>query len=146
VIRDPEAIEQKLKHLHEIGFRLSMDDFGTGYSSLSHLRRFRFDRIKIDRSFVGDEEASDIVTAVVALARGLKLKVIAEGVETAAQLNRLREQHCDEAQGFLFGPAVSASEFERLVTEWDLSFDPHKPVASQKNADTILSQASRRAR
>jgi predicted signal transduction protein with EAL and GGDEF domain len=89
VIRDPESTADKLKRLHEIGFRLSIDDFGTGYSSLSYLRRFPFDKIKIDRSFVMDNGAANIVTAIISLSRSLNLKVIAEGVETAEQLARL---------------------------------------------------------
>jgi EAL domain-containing protein (putative c-di-GMP-specific phosphodiesterase class I) len=101
---------------------LSIDDFGTGYSSLSYLRRFPIDKIKIDQSFVSDvtqdESAASIVTAVIALARSLKLKVIAEGVEAKEQLELLREQRCDHAQGFLFSPALVSGEFEKLVREW----------------------------
>ena len=107
VMRDAETTVEKLKRLHAMGFQLSIDDFGTGYSSLSYLRRFPIDKIKIDQSFVSDEGAGNIVTAVIALARSLKLKVIAEGVETNEQLEILREQGCDEAQGFLFSRAVA---------------------------------------
>ena len=105
-----------------MGFQLSIDDFGTGYSSLSYLRRFPIDKIKIDQSFVmevtRDQNAGSIVTAVIGLARSLKLKVIAEGVETKEQLEILREQRCDQAQGFLFSPAVVSAEFETLVRQW----------------------------
>ena len=127
VIRDPEGTAQKLKRLHEFGFRLSIDDFGTGYSSLSYLRRFSFDKIKIDRSFVLDADAANIVEAIISLARNLNSKVIAEGVETTEQLARLRNQHCDEAQGYLFGPSVPAEDFEQCVAEWERSFDPEDP-------------------
>lgn len=127
VIRDPEGTAEKLQQLHDIGFQLSIDDFGTGYSSLSYLRRFCFDKIKIDRSFVMDKGATQIVTAMISLARSLNLKVIAEGVETPEQLARLREQDCDEVQGHLLGAAVPAAEFEQAVAEWARNFDPQDP-------------------
>jgi len=118
IMRDAETTVEILKRLHDMGFRLSIDDFGTGYSSLRYLLRFPIDKIKIDQSFVADESAGSIVTAVIALARSLTLKVIAEGVQTREQLEILREQQCDEAQGFLFSPAVASGEFEKLVREW----------------------------
>lgn len=127
VIREPEATAEKLKRLHDLGFRLSIDDFGTGYSSLSYLRRFCFDKIKIDRSFVMDDQAANIVNALISLSRSLNLRVIAEGVETPEQLARLRDQNCDEAQGYLLGPAVSAAEFEESVAEWARDFDSDDP-------------------
>ena len=138
VIRDPDAIAARLKELHDLGFRLSIDDFGTGYSSLAYLRRFPFHRIKIDRSFVVDAGAANIVTAVITLARSLNLQVIAEGVETREQLSWLREQNCDEAQGYLLGPAVSAADFEKSIAEWertrDLKDPFRRPLTSQKTA------------
>ena len=117
-MRDAESTVEKLDRLHAIGFRLSIDDFGTGYSSLSYLRRFPIDKIKIDQSFVKDEGAGNIVSAVISLARSLNLKVIAEGVETNEQLEILREQGCDEAQGFLFSPALRFDDFEKLIRQW----------------------------
>ena len=110
-----------LERLHKIGVQLSIDDFGTGYSSLSYLRHFPIDKIKIDQSFVKDKNAGHIVMAVIGLARGFKLKVIAEGVETKEQLELLREQGCDEMQGFLFSPALPPDEFEKLARDWKLS-------------------------
>jgi diguanylate cyclase len=118
IMHDAESTVEILERLHDMGFRLSIDDFGTGYSSLSYLRRFPIDKIKIDQSFVADEGAGAIVRAIIGLARGLKIKVIAEGVQTNQQLEMLREEHCDEAQGFLFSPALAASEFEKLVGQW----------------------------
>ncbi|MBL4607680.1 MAG: EAL domain-containing protein [Pseudomonadales bacterium] len=114
--------ERSISLLHEIrddGLVLSVDDFGTGYSSLSYLKRFPIDALKIDRSFIQDiEHDSDdaaITCAIIAMAHNLKLKVIAEGVETEAQLKLLREHHCDEGQGFLFGKPQLAESFVKLL-------------------------------
>jgi diguanylate cyclase (GGDEF)-like protein/PAS domain S-box-containing protein len=96
-----------LAELRELGVHIALDDFGTGHSSLNYLRRFPIDRVKIDREFVAEieESASDraIVSAIVAMAHGLSLAVTAEGVETEGQVAFLREQRCEEVQGFLFG-------------------------------------------
>jgi len=96
-----------LERIRRLGVRLSLDDFGTGHSSLSYLRRFPIDRVKIDQEFVQAVEASRsnraIVSAIVGMAHGLDLAVTAEGVETEAQVNFLREQKCEEVQGFLYG-------------------------------------------
>ncbi|GAA3403129.1 putative bifunctional diguanylate cyclase/phosphodiesterase [Paenibacillus hodogayensis] len=112
-----------LANLKGLGIQISIDDFGTGYSSLSYLKQFPIDKIKIDKSFVSDiAESNDndnaIVSAIVAVAHHLKLKVIAEGVETADQLEYLRKQKCDMLQGYYFSPPVPAGEFERLMGEF----------------------------
>jgi EAL domain-containing protein (putative c-di-GMP-specific phosphodiesterase class I) len=96
-----------------------MDDFGTGYSSLSYLKKFPIDVIKIDRSFIKDipdsQDDKEITSAVIAMAHKLKLKVVAEGIETAAQLGFLRRQHCDVGQGYLFDKPISGKHlFENL--------------------------------
>ena len=108
-----------LHRLRGLGVRLSIDDFGTGYSSLSYLKRFPVDIIKIDRSFVNDvpQDADDaaIVSAIIALAHSLRLEVVAEGVETEAQLQFLRGRQCDLIQGYLLSPAIPAEQFAALV-------------------------------
>ncbi|CAN7343245.1 EAL domain-containing protein [Pseudoduganella sp. LjRoot289] len=119
-----ENAQDTLKALHRLrslGVRLSIDDFGTGYSSLSYLKRFPVDIIKIDRSFVRDVpmDADDvaIVTAIIALAHSLRLEVVAEGVETEAQLNFLRGRHCDLMQGYHLSPAIPAEQFAALIRQ-----------------------------
>jgi EAL domain-containing protein (putative c-di-GMP-specific phosphodiesterase class I) len=104
-----------LRTLGELGCGIAVDDFGTGYSSLSYLKRLPIDTLKIDRSFVrdivSDQDDAAIVSAIVALARKLKLDVVAEGVETQEQLAVVRELGCDRYQGFVVSPAVAAEEF-----------------------------------
>jgi len=108
-----------LQTLRKAGVRVAIDDFGTGYSSLSYLRKFQIDTLKIDQSFVGqihngDEDAA-IVTAVIAMARSLKLRVVAEGVETFEELDFLHAHHCEEAQGYYFHRPVPAAQFAKLL-------------------------------
>ena len=121
-MHNAELSLQILKRLKEMGIRISIDDFGTGYSSLSYLKRFPIDTVKIDQDFVRDlsEDDEAIITAVISMARALKLRVIAEGVETEEQLAFLRREQCAEMQGFLYSEPLSAAEFEetlRLVGE-----------------------------
>ena len=107
IIADKERTLHVLRQLKALGVTIAMDDFGTGYSSLSTLRAFPFDKIKLDRSFMGevehDPQAKAVVRAVLTLGRSLHIPVLAEGVETAEQLAILREEGCDEAQGYLLG-------------------------------------------
>jgi diguanylate cyclase (GGDEF)-like protein/PAS domain S-box-containing protein len=116
---DPEASIATLARLSQHGVALAIDDFGTGYSSLSYLKRFPIDKLKIDRSFVRDitTDANDaaIAASTIALAQAMNLRVTAEGVETRDQMSMLREQGCDDAQGFYYGPAVRAEEFVRYL-------------------------------
>ena len=108
-----------LDRFHALGVALSIDDFGTGYSSLSYLKRFNIDKLKIDQSFVHDlgHEAEDtaIVTAIIGMAKGLGFGTVAEGVETQAQLDFLREKQCDEFQGYLFSEPLPAELFAELL-------------------------------
>ncbi len=117
LMNDVEETIATLIKLRDAGTSLAMDDFGTGYSSLSYLKRLPLDTLKIDRSFVMDlENNSDdaaICAAIIAMAHNLDLKVIAEGVETQEQLNYLRDQGCDEIQGFLISKPLPAAELER---------------------------------
>ena len=115
LMRDVERTIATLRALKDRGIAISIDDFGTGYSSLSYLRRFPIDTLKIDRSFirdvVGNSEGDAIVCAIVALARRLHLRVVAEGVETRLQADALRRERCDFAQGHYYGRAVAATHF-----------------------------------
>lgn len=108
-----------LQTLRESGVRIAIDDFGTGYSSLSYLRKFPIDTLKIDQSFVGqiasETDAAAIVTAVISMAQSLRLRVVAEGVETYESLAFLHEHRCNEAQGYFFSPAVPAEQFAKLL-------------------------------
>ncbi|GAB4275381.1 MAG: hypothetical protein Kow0092_30970 [Deferrisomatales bacterium] len=130
VMTHPEAAVRTLERFNALGFRLAVDDFGTGYSSLAYLRRFPIHALKIDRSFVHDlpenESDASIVRAVVALARGLGLRVVAEGVETEDQAAFLRELGCDRAQGYLFGRPVPEAEAEAVLL---------RPVAPSRPAE-----------
>ena len=109
-----EDTRHQLSCLKSLGLTLAMDDFGTGYSSLSYLKKFPIDVIKIDRSFIKDipdnQDDMEITSAVIAMAHNLKLKVVAEGIETAAQLNFLRRQQCDIGQGYLFDKPIASRD------------------------------------
>jgi predicted signal transduction protein with EAL and GGDEF domain/FixJ family two-component response regulator len=119
LMQDAEAGRRSLLALKEFGFALAIDDFGTGYCSLNYLKRFPLDTLKIDRSFVADisDDPDDvaIVRAIIALGHSLDLKIVAEGVETEAQLRFLQAESCDAIQGFLMSPAVPASAFRDLL-------------------------------
>jgi diguanylate cyclase (GGDEF)-like protein len=119
MLQETETTLEILRQIKALGVSISMDDFGTGYSSLSYLRKFPFDKIKIDQSFIRDlSDAHDsvaIVRAVMGLGSSLGMVTMAEGVETAEQLRTLRAEGCTEVQGFLFSPAVPADEIDALV-------------------------------
>ena len=118
-VREIEATVRLLNELKQMGVLISIDDFGTGYSSLSYLKRFPIDKLKIDQSFVRDisTDADDaaIVQTIISMGHGLRLKVIAEGVETAEQLAFLKQWQCDEIQGYYFSKPLAADEFAEYV-------------------------------
>jgi EAL domain-containing protein (putative c-di-GMP-specific phosphodiesterase class I) len=117
-----------MKELRGLGVRLSIDDFGTGYSSLSALKRFPVERLKIDRSFIQDLPDDDddraVASAVISLGQKLNLRVIAEGVETDEQVAFLRENHCDELQGYHFSRPVAAVAIPTLLLRRAIAFAP----------------------
>ena len=119
---DVQGNIQTMGEIQKLGLKLSLDDFGTGYSSLSYLRYFPIDELKIDQSFVkdigaaGKDNSSSLVIAIIAMARALKLKVVAEGVETQAQATFLAEQGCDQWQGYFFGRPMPAKDFTALLS------------------------------
>ena len=129
----PDAATATLKELRGLGVRLSLDDFGSGHSALGDLRRFPFDSLKIDRGFVEDlpdrfEDAA-IVKAVVQLAHGLNLRVIAEGVERQEQLDFLRSHGCREVQGYLFGMPMRLADLEKLLERKTVGAGPMSIVS-----------------
>jgi len=134
-----------LKHLHELGVRFAMDDFGTGYSSLGYLLSFPFHRIKIDRSFIlglaDKDEARAIVRAIVDLARSLNMRVTAEGVETAQQLQQVRILGCTEIQGYLLNAPRPAAEILQLLTS-----SPERVACSAAPSASVARKSERMCR
>src|SRR5258706_9793899 len=123
IVEHTEHVMARFKALDEMGVKLSIDDFGTGYSSLGYLKRFPIHELKIDQSFVRDvsTESDDaaIVSAIIVMAHGLGLQVVAEGVETAEQLVFLKKVGCDWAQGDYFSRQLPREEIERLFRNWN---------------------------
>lgn len=115
IIDQDLGIQDNICKLKKLGLQIAIDDFGTGYSSLMYIKRFSADTIKIDRSFVMslDEDTSDIVLAIVNLAKALGLNVVAEGVETCSQFNKLKEMDCNEVQGYYFSKPLPCDDIEQ---------------------------------
>lgn len=120
-MHDPQKVISIMDSFHERGIKMSIDDFGTGYSSLSYIKKFKVHKLKIDQSFVADiccdSEDKAIVKAIISMAHSLGLRVIAEGVETQDQLDYLKEQLCDEVQGYFYSVPLLAEEFKSFVDE-----------------------------
>jgi len=143
LIEDTDAVVRRMAELQALGIRFSLDDFGTGYSSLAYLKRLPLAQLKIDQSFVRDllTDANDaaIVKTIIALGNSLGLAVIAEGVETDAQLSFLAEHGCREYQGYLFSKPAPLEEFERLLTthQWTLrrAYQPTAGKLSQPDPE-----------
>lgn len=147
LMQDTEATIAILTALKELGVKIAMDDFGTGYSSLSYLRRFPFDKIKIDRSFIADmghdDHADSIISAVISLGRALGMKSNAEGVETIEQANLLRAQGCEEVQGFYFGRPMAGEHIDALVQSFqngDAAAVATVAIASTADRATVSTQ------
>ena len=144
LMSDPEESVNILKQLSQMGVLVSVDDFGTGYSSMSYLQRFPIDKLKIDRTFISDVTSSNddasIVSAIVSLGHTLKLKVIAEGVETPEQLEFLRMLGCDQYQGYHHSAAMPASEFAELLRRGG---QPQR-LAAEQDSDATCSRLSLR--
>jgi EAL domain-containing protein (putative c-di-GMP-specific phosphodiesterase class I) len=119
VMNDPEQAVSTLRRLKDLGISVAIDDFGTGYSSLAYLKRFPIDCVKLDRSFVQDiphdVDGMAIAQAIIAMAHTLRLRVVAEGVESEAQVSFLRGEGCDEIQGHYFSVARAASEIPGIM-------------------------------
>jgi EAL domain-containing protein (putative c-di-GMP-specific phosphodiesterase class I) len=128
IMTHPDEAIIVLQALSDLGVELAVDDFGTGYSSLAYLKKLPIDKLKIDQAFVrdlpGDEEDAGITRAVIALAQSLKLKVIAEGVETIMQRDFLIENECKDIQGYLYSKPIPAIELEVLLV-YGLSYTIH---------------------
>ena len=131
LIRDLSLTQTVLFELRDMGVSISIDDFGTGYSSMSYLRDLPLTRLKIDRTFIKDIPENDdgvIAKTMIQLAHNLNLEVLAEGVETQAQLDFLSTNHCDAYQGYFFGRPMPVSEFEARL-------ELHSPNGSQRLHD-----------
>jgi EAL domain-containing protein (putative c-di-GMP-specific phosphodiesterase class I) len=123
LINDASAALEILNGLKNLGVKIAMDDFGTGYSSLGYLNSFPFDKIKIDKSFIGDMDSKDksgaIVKSVIGLGQSLNMVTTAEGVETPEQAEFLRQEGCDQVQGYYFSKPVTAPELSTFIERWD---------------------------
>jgi EAL domain-containing protein (putative c-di-GMP-specific phosphodiesterase class I) len=131
IMEDSELALATITSLKNQGIRISLDDFGTGYASLAQLRTLPFDRIKIDRSFIasllGDEQSNAIVHSIVTLGKSLRLPITAEGIETSQVYARVCELGCTDAQGWLFGKAMSVDDIKGLIPRAER---PSQPAAA----------------
>jgi|GEM_PF-5816263 len=122
LLQDIEVVRHTLGKLRSLGVRLSLDDFGTGYSALNYLKRYCFDILKIDRSYIAGmqdtESDATLVQAIITMAHGLDMKIVGEGTETSSQCDALREYGCDVAQGYFYSKPLPSEEFAEFVEQW----------------------------
>jgi diguanylate cyclase (GGDEF)-like protein len=145
LLDDQEEVTEELRSLRAAGLKLSLDDFGTGYSSLSYLKRFRFDVLKIDRTFIAglphDADDVSLVKAILAMANGLDLKVVAEGVENDEQLRFLASQGCDLAQGYLLARPMSDEAYDEYLRALRARVEPLRLSAARNKQRRIGSSS-----
>jgi EAL domain-containing protein (putative c-di-GMP-specific phosphodiesterase class I) len=141
IMENAELAVRLLTEIRGLGVKIAIDDFGTGYSSLSYLKRLPIDIVKLDRSFVmgatTDPDDAALVMAIVTLAHNLRLRVIAEGVETDEQLAFLRLLRCDEGQGYLFGKPMPAEQFKLS------QMGPSRVVGPERKQSVLRNQLSK---
>jgi diguanylate cyclase (GGDEF)-like protein/PAS domain S-box-containing protein len=138
LLQHNETVKSSIDFLKDVGIKVALDDFGTGYSSLTHLERYPIDTLKIDQSFIrniSNHRDEMIIKSTIFLAKGLNIRVVAEGVETMEQLSFLQQQQCDEIQGYLFSRPVSKKEFQDLLKK--VIF---KPTGTVHNSDEIINR------
>ena len=138
LLHDLDAIRTVLHQLRDQGFSVAIDDFGTGYSSLTHLKHFPIDTLKIDISFIADLETDPgdaaITEAIIGLARGLGLRVVAEGVGTKAQLEFLQKRGCHCYQGYWMSKPLPQEDFTKFTSEHNAAKRPARKHSSKQNA------------
>lgn len=140
LLKDTKTTARILRQLKESGIQLVIDDFGTGYSNLSYIKQFDFDKLKIDRSFLSDgqESSNDLVRAIISLGHSLGMRVCAEGVEHSDQLEFLRRERCDQAQGFYIGRPLTADIFaQQCISN---SIQSNESSQLKRNQPAILNQ------
>jgi EAL domain-containing protein (putative c-di-GMP-specific phosphodiesterase class I) len=141
LLDDHNEVVEELNNLRAVGLTLSLDDFGTGYSSLSYLKRFRFDVLKIDRSFVSglpnDADDVSLVKAILAMAKGLDLKVVAEGVENLDQLNFVTAHGCELAQGYFLAKPMDEPAYLAYLKNLKAGIGPFAFSTSQRTVSSF---------
>jgi len=142
IMENPESAAKLLTQIRQLGVRVAVDDFGTGYSSLSYLKRLPIDTLKLDRSFVNgvttDPDDAALVMAIVTLAHNLRLRVVAEGVETNEQLNFLRLLRCDEGQGYLFSRPQPVETLGQILLKEFETNSGNSVIPELEKQDTIV--------
>ena len=147
LLQDGDEVVACLHRLRALGVRVALDDFGTGYSSLSYLRRFPFDKIKIDRSFIreiADPDTAAIVQAIIGIGERLGTSITAEGVETQAQLDRVTEEGCTEVQGYFFGRPTSVADLPALLLRLGSAPAPEPGAQRPVRARSVAGHSGRR--